>query len=291
MSFEWVVLLALGAAVLIPAVLLLGFAGCYSPPTPDTPMILSVRGASLTSIEVDWTRAGPYTGWVVEVTRPGDAPFELPSPETSLVVPDLETGVLYRFRVKTVATGLEDSPYSPPVDGTTLSQAFNFPFDPPFVSDTPGAEGLCLILRIEAAQVLKSGPRVSLTLLGPSAGTTSIDRIYISQPLGTGDLYDAAGDLTAVFDIAGGSPPLVLQPGEVRTLPIVDYNLDQTQPLLVAFDISNSPPAAASTVRTLTVQPQDAGSFTRRIVEAAVPDRTTGYSPDGRIFILTRIDA
>ncbi len=101
---EWAVLVLVVPAVLIPVVLLIGFAGCYSVELKmRAPVIDSVVGVSLTSIEVAWTPLGPYQTFLIEVTTGGIAVFPLISaPASPFEVQGLETGVVYTFRVQTL---------------------------------------------------------------------------------------------------------------------------------------------------------------------------------------------
>lgn len=49
-------------------------------------------------------------------------------------------------------------------------------------ADDPGWEGYCLVQRIEAVRLSRSGTRVKLTLRASSVSKAYIDRIYISRP-------------------------------------------------------------------------------------------------------------
>jgi hypothetical protein len=119
---------------------------------------------------------------------------------------------------------------------------------------------------------------VRILLRGPTTGSLTIDRVTISQTAdsqpgatGTEDPYDAAPDLT---DVAGvnipPNTPVTIQANTAVTIGPVDYPLDPTQDLLVAFDIRSGNILFGG----LT------GAFffsNSATVEARVPDRTTGY--------------
>src|SRR5262249_12400878 len=108
----------------------------------------------------------------------------------------------------------------------------------------PISAGTCLIYRIEPSQLVYGGLNVQIVLRGPSTGSVSIDRIYISQTGGTKP-YDAGSDLTAVYDPSPATP-LVITADQVVTLPVINYSLDHNQTLLIAMDLNS---AAASQLR------------------------------------------
>jgi hypothetical protein len=288
---EWVLLLLLAAAVIVPAVLLLGFAGCLSkPPFIHRPIILLAEATSTSAIRLEWSYGGSgATAFEIELTKVGDSLVEsVTAPSSPFEVTGLEERSTYSFRIKALHANDDDSPWSPPVEASTLGQTFALVYVPGQASDVT-VEGSTLILRIEPSRLSRSGSLAVLTVTGPSAGTTSLDRIYLSQPSAAGDQYDAGPDLTPVFDINNGDAVVIIGPGELRQLPSVAYNLDEARPLLVAIDITPAP-LSPSTIRAQPVPAQDGVTFARSGIEAALPDRTTGYSPQGSFFVLSRID-
>jgi hypothetical protein len=108
-----------------------------------------------------------------------------------------------------------------------------------------------------------------MLLRGSTTGSLTLDRLTISQPAGTGDLYDAAPDLT---DVASG---LTIPPNTAATVGPVNYTLDPTQDLLIAFDISNTPGEGNPRFGPLPGADIFARSAT---AEAGVQDRTPGYA-------------
>jgi hypothetical protein len=89
-------------------------------------------------------------------------------------------------------------------------------------------EGDCIIVRIAAAQLQASGTKLRLTLRAVSG--LGFSSVTVSQPARTGNGYDSHTDLTSVatnLDLSGSEP----------TRRTVDYTLDRTQDLLIAFDI------------------------------------------------------
>jgi hypothetical protein len=289
---EWAILVILVPAVIVPVVLLLGFAGCFSKPEfVGRPFITVAEATSTTSIRIEWSYDGDgIIEFEIEVSEVGGSVLpiiKVPPPATSREVTGLDEASTYSFRVRVIRNG-EDTNFSPPVEASTFGQTFALIYVPGQANDVT-VEGSTLILRIEPSRLSRSGSLVVLTLTGPSAGTTSLDRIYLSQPAAAGDPYDAAPDLTPVFDINNGDAVVIIGPGELRTLPSVAYSLDELRPLLVAMDITPAP-LSPSTIRAQPVPAQDGVTFARSVIEAALPDRTTGYSPQGSFFVLSRID-
>jgi hypothetical protein len=290
---EWAILLVLVPAIVVPVVLLLGFAGCFSrPPLRSQPMILSARATSRTSIRIDWSYSkSGATSFEIELTRVSDAFVEgVTAPSSPFEITGLAQATAYSFRVRALHPDDDDNSFwSMPVEASTFGQSFLQTYVPGVASDVM-IDGSTLILRIEPSRLARSGSQIALTLTGPSAGATSIDRIYVSQPAGgAADPYDAAADLTRVTDVNSGDPVVVVGANDTRQLPPVSYNLDESQPLLVAIDITQSP-LAQSAIRAQPVPTQDGVTYARTIVEAAVADRTTGYSENGIFFILSGID-
>jgi hypothetical protein len=136
---------------------------------------------------------------------------------------------------------------STPVTGQTRTWAVAF--SAALTTNQPNFNGYCLIQKI--SKPLKNGTKVRITLRGASVGLLTINRIYISQVDPARQPYDSLdagppGGLTKVVDIDLGDQPVMLgvipspfPDPTARTLD-VDYSLDGTKDLLVAFDISNA---------------------------------------------------
>ena len=158
------------------------------------------------------------------------------------------------------------------------------PFEQTFAAtftDTDALRGRCLVQRIESVRLFNSGSQVQITLQA-FAESVVIDRILISQPAASGDPYDSADDLTDVTTAV-----TLVQPNSSLTLPAIDYNLDRTQPLLIALDISTS----SGVLPFLPGVPAtDAVAFFNQGAEAATKDRTTAYTSRPRIYLIQRID-
>jgi hypothetical protein len=164
----------------------------------------------------------------------------------------------------------------PPPPEPTFVQTFGAAF-----TDTDALRGRCLVQRIEPVRLFTSGSQVQITLQA-FAESVVIDRILISQPAGSGDPYDSGDDLTDVTTAV-----TLVQPDTSLTLPPIDYNLDRTQPLLIAMDISNT----SGVLPFLQGVPAtDAVAFFNMGAEAATKDRTAAYTSRPRIYLIQRID-
>jgi hypothetical protein len=158
----------------------------------------------------------------------------------------------------------------------TFSEALN-------TDDGINWQGFCLVQRIEAVRLSLSGTeQVRLTLRAASSSSASIERIYISRPDPAGDPYDSATDLTAII-----STPLVIPANTAVTLPAVNYNLDEAQPLLIAVDFSV---ASTSRIRCTKAVPfQEAFAYFKLGAEAAKANRT-GFAPYPGIYLIEKIE-
>jgi hypothetical protein len=252
---EWLILSLLVPAVVVPAVLLFGFAGCdnvfglttvQTVPTP--PMIVSAEGLSASIIRLTWSYSGspPATEFEFERTRVLDAQdihtFNVPaSPfddnNDGQGLNELES---YSYRVRSIGSDGEAGAWSAPVIGTTLSFQTTFAWtvdEEARASDVGGSLGLCLVQRIEAIRLSKSGIKIRVTLRAAAGVNAAIDRLYISRPdpAPGKDPYDSDTDLTTVASAA-----VIVPANNSVTLPAVPYNLDAGQPLLIAIDFSTT---------------------------------------------------
>ena len=302
---EWLILLVLVAAIVVPVVLHVGFAGCsFEHGQQGTTCVIDyavARGRE--SIRLAW-RCDSTLGVRREFRR-----TKLPA-ETeerffdAVSSPQDDNGLIpatsYRYQMREVSSDGEPSALSHPVDRTTLSSV-TFPADEsPLSNADPNWEGYCLVQRIEGPWLSTSGVLVSLTLHA-SAGA-SLDRIYISQPDPTGDVYDFVDYRQMVHDIDWHGTPLVMSANEVKILPAVGYPLEAGRPLLIAFEFSPVPP---SEIMYNEVGPEEAVAYYKsrppeplqpgEDPEARKKDRT-GYArwPEdtlkGGIYLIEKIE-
>jgi len=298
---EWLVLILLVPAVLVPVILLWGFAGCdlifelKDPLTPPTDLFATAVSAS----EIQLTWQSVHTGVVFEIerTRDGSAPVLLTDQPatTSSLDAGLEADTSYFYRVRAVKTGSNASQFSESASATTLPVTGPVTFEPTFETTLPTGDismaGWTVVQRIEASRLLRSGSQVRLTVSGAPNADFRIDRIFMSQPAASGNEYDSAPDLTLVA--ANVTVPVSAVPGSV-TLPPVAYTLDHDQPLLVAFDISTQ---NQGSVQTLTGVPNtDAvafllpGSDVTPRLEAGLTIRSADYLRRAIILLVLKIE-
>jgi hypothetical protein len=277
MLIEWVILLLLIPAILVPVVLLGGFAGCTFSRSvggaPAAPTNVTATPVSPSEIDLSWTN--PNTSAVTfQVHR---LP---PAPDPKVVIPvgsattfsdtGLTAGTTYGYNI-----GLENTNpevLSDVVFATTPPAPFQPTFSAALNFDQPNLDGWCLVQRIEPARLLLSGTHVRLTVRGSSVGNLRLNKITLAEAAATGDPFDSA------------APPVVVETGVLltagvpHTTPDVAFALDRTRALLVAFEIGSP-----GNVRNVTVPQTDAGMYFKigtaaaPVAEAEVVNRT-GYT-------------
>lgn len=304
---EWLTLLLLVPAVVMPVVLLVGFAGCdrvfglqhlnTPPPVPVVPIIVSAVGKSGTVITLTWTYAGSAADFEFERMKLPEQTRETFPAAASPHDDDkqgqgLEPGTDYLYRVRAIGSDGEASEWSGPepnILGTTL------PFETTFAwtsdeearsRDAPGFQGGSIVQRIEAApaRLSKSGTRVRLTLRASSVGNASIASIYISKPdpAPGKDPYDSDSDLTLV------SSAVVVPANNSLPLPSIRYQLDAAQPLLIAIDFSATLPSDIKIVDNV-LGTEASAYYKVPAAEAANRDRT-GFTLVDKMFIVEKIE-
>jgi len=304
---EWFLLLLLVPAIVVPVVLLLGFAGCNlvfqaeaDPPVLPKPENLVATPISVSEISLNWIDTG--AGLQFEVYRAKDgSPFELlgtvPTPPfidppSFGNPPPLEPGVTYNYQVFTV-DGDNKSEGSEVVRARPLA----FGFDLSVLNGVnQGAAGDCIVQKIGSALLKNWGTVVRIQVRGATDGDLFINSIYISRvsPLGAPanpnpDPYDADTDITL---IAAG----VLVPANNSVsleLPSIYIISDPPVDLLIAFDIG------APQGRVRRAQLSEATAFTRNATQqAALPDRfpnptdptLTFNIEQNRLYLVERIE-
>jgi len=304
---EWLTLLLLVPAVVVPVVLLVGFAGCdrvfglehidTPPPVPVVPVIVSADGESGTVITLTWMYSGSAADFEFERMKLPERTRGTFTAATSPHHDDnngqgLEPGTDYLYRVRAIGSDGEASEWSSPepnILGTTLPFETTFAWTPDEEArsrDAPGLRGFCTVQRIETTRLSKSGSRVKFTLRASSVGNASIASIYISKPPDPGpgiDLYDSdSSDLTQV------SSAVIVPANSSLTLPAIKYQLDSQHPLLIAIDFSASLPSDIKVVDN--VLGTEATTYYKvPSAEASIPDRS-GFTPVNRMFIVERIE-
>jgi len=295
---DWLILVLGVPAILIPLVLLFGFAGCVQTASctededcPDgtqcidgscvvaTPPLFPRRNLAAIalddqSVALTWTSADPAgTEFRIERMEDDGEKFETildDVPSTSATDTSGLEGVTYLYRVRALLAGEVSAP-SDIASATTFTVAFTGTL----TDDASGFEGFCAVQRLSRNLLTAGGTQVRIVLRGSTADSLALDRVTISQAAATGDPFDSAADLT---DVASN---VIIPLNTAVTVPPngrVNYTLDPTRDLLLAFDISNTTGEGNVRVAVGTLPGGDAFSKPAT-AEAGVRDRggTTGY--------------
>ncbi len=284
---EWLLLAVLIPAVVIPVVLLLGFAGCelvFQLKAPELPAPINLAAeARRTSIVLTWEdpSVSANTTYTVERVVSGQDPLLQESPTTTFEDQGLSDATTYTYRVM-ASQGDQESKFSNPLAVATA--AFSPAFSETLSADGTGLAGDCRIQRIESARLFKSGAEVRITIASAASGPLQIDRVFISRADAQGDPYDAAADLTAV------AANVSVAAGTTLALPPVMYALDHTQPLLVAFDF-NATAGLGNVRRRNNVPAAEATVFGRNnTAQADLQDRSPDFTPNNQIILVNLIE-
>jgi hypothetical protein len=290
---EWVLLVVLVPAIVVPIVLMFGFAGCdliFKLKDPVTPLTnVSATVESRSAITLSWE----YTGldearFEVSRKRSQDATFQVVTPpefeDTEFPDTGLDEGTSFDYQIVAVEKSSGDRSVPAEITTATLGKAF----EATLPTEAAGPNR-CVVQRIEPSRLARSGTRVQLTLALPSQAPLLINRLTLSHAAATGDPYDSDGPPTVLVDV---DDPLFIAADPaagIRELPTIDFALDQTRPLLVAFDVG-----LQGQVRLLLgVSQSEATTFASPggVEEANVADRQPGYAAVGSIALVQRIDA
>jgi hypothetical protein len=301
---EWLILIFVVPAVIIPVVLLLGFAGCdqvFGLERIDVlpPIISSAEGLSASIIRLTWsyTVGPPATEFEFERTRVLDLQdrqtFKAPSSpfDDNNAGQGLNEHEAYIYRVRAIGSDGEEGEWSGQVIGTTHLFETTFAWttqEETLVVDDAPWDGYCIVQRIEAARLSSGGTKVKLTLRASSVNEASIEQIFISKPDPLGNnLYDSADDLTAVI-----STRVVIPANNLVTLPAINYNLDQSQPLLIVFAFSAPPQISGVKRIELDQVPADQASAFYKLdaAEAPKPNRASDFVPLATIILVEKIE-
>jgi hypothetical protein len=297
---EWLILCLLVPAVVVPVVLLWGFAGCsFQPgvaPPPLTPQNLVATPISVSEISLTWDnpdpgpvqfevhRAQDGTQFALLATVAGPPfvdPTNLPTPTP------LGQGITFNYQVFAVSTndpgnrssGSNVASARPLAFAADLSVTQQIPIPPP---------NYTFVLRISPARLHNSGSQVRLTVRGAPSGNVTINSIYISRAALSGNPYDSlpAGNPGGLTQVASA---VLLPDDQPKALDFVAYPLDPSQDLLIAFDFTA---AAGQAEIRYDPSPGVALYFGLTYQEAGVPNRTAGYvaQADPRSYLVTQIE-
>jgi len=292
---EWLTLLLLIPAIIVPVILLTGFAACdrvfgLSSGPVTAPTIDSATPKDAVTITLVW-EGGSGDHYQFERTNPDDTitNFNAPFPAKPLDDTGLLPASTYKYRVRVIDNSGDPADWSNSVSATTLP--VTSAYQKALTEDSANWQGFTLVQRIEAAQLGATGPHVRITVQASSVSDASVNRLYISQAASTGQPYDSAPDLTQVYDFAANQQqPFVVPAGTTKQLPIVAYTINRFQALLVAIDFSATPVSGIET--TAAVPASEASAYFLQTAggEAAVQVRSANYQPSPRVYFITNIE-
>jgi hypothetical protein len=146
---QWVILLLLVPAILVPVVLLWGFAGCAAfgaaPEPLSAPANLEAEGVDVTTIKLTW-QGTPGQSPIYQVSRAGPGGGIAPinaggeKPDTSFTdgpASGLKEAVTFFYQVQALPTGTDSSPMSVL---SNMSQATTLPLAPSGLTATAQSE-------------------------------------------------------------------------------------------------------------------------------------------------------
>jgi hypothetical protein len=284
---EWLVLFLVVPAILVPIVLLYGFAGCGFKARNITPGVPVVTATSKnvdritvsfenTEMELDLTgfRFVRKKGTVIEREE------EVEETVTEVEDTGLTADTDYTYEVRALFGASASSA------GIAVASTFKtaLAVTVPPQDQTVVPDNFCFVHRISGSQLLADGGKVAFKVRGAPAGNVTINRVFISRAAGTGNPWDSAGDLTSLLPSPLTLPNDVDQ--DLQPLP-VNYVLDQTQDLIVAVDFTAFP--GAGNVRFAAAP--GVALFFKQGVQQAMPPRDADFitQPDPRLYFVVKI--
>ena len=290
----WLVLVLLVPAIVVPIVLLFGFAGCsYDPQrVASAPTIVSAIPLDASSVELQWTDSNgvPATYQIERTTGtdPPSAPFAVvstsPPDQPHRFVDSPPTGgPKFSYRVRTIITSDgETTAFSDRASVETWRRVFTSPLQQGGVNES--VAGHCIVQRVSPGSLAHPGNLILLSIRGASDAELTLSRVTISNAAPSGDDFDSAAppvDLTtSPVTVAAGSS-LLLQP--------VALNVDVDEPLLVAFDVDTAGNArvARGVAHTAYLKAPPPGGT---IIEAGTQNRAEFAEQPNELWIVDALD-
>jgi len=304
---DWLLLLLLIPAVMVPTVLLYGFAGChivfgistiYPPTAPKNLTAAPVASVDAGSaVTLTWENTDGTEAQIERAMDGGDfTPLPDPSDPTKVLVVNgesfidtgLSPGATFLYQVRTNKSGATSDDATNTVTVTTFKTAFYVPITDVIAStDQPGDKGYTVIQILASTLLQASGTLVNLTLRGPTGGLLTLDTIFISNVAATGDPFDS--DVPPVPVTSN----LALNNATLAIAPAGTFFLDQSKPLLVAYDVNPT----ANTMRYGTLPQGGASAYAKAptvpgtdLGEAGVMNRTPPYGTSNILFLIQKIE-
>ena len=241
---DWLLLVLLLPAIIVPIVLLFGFAGCtYTPPVGrSTPTIVGATPLDAFTVELLWTDSnGVPATYEVERTKGMDLP-SAPMPVTLMPLPGqplrfvdnpLPGAGKYSYRIRAIITGDGAiTGWSAPAPVETWSRVFTSSLEQGGVNES--VVGNCIVQRVSPSSLAHGGNLIAVTLRGDTNGDLAVSRVTISNAALVGDDFDSAAN---PVDIT--TSRVIVSPGLTLPLQPTPFNVNVNEALLIAFDVDN----------------------------------------------------
>lgn len=309
---EWFILIVVLPLILIPIVLLGGFAGCgellpsstdpVKPPADPT----NLRGKALnpTSIELEWddNSAGSAKFEIDRETLGANPKKEtLPGLQKATPPPFIDASVapsttyVYVVRAKDPATGL---PANNPTNSVTIATPpdvslppppplpiWQTAYDTPLTTNDADLKNNTLVQRLTA--LTAGGEQVRLTLRGTTTIGLAIDRLYVGDigaPEPGNPIPDEWDSLSATLrELRPGG--VYIPAGKPVTIDPVNFHVDMATGLAFAFDLN----AALGQTKKANVAGQKA-FHKAAALEANVANRTAGYTQLNGVYVVEKVE-
>jgi hypothetical protein len=298
---ELILLAVLLPAIIVPVVLLSGFAGCSTfgttedPAGPAAPFDLQANAIATDQIRLTW-KHNSSGGVIFKVGRQRadgtwDDTHGTPSPSSAMEFTDtfLEPGKTFNYRVLAFFATSPGTASAPSNEKAATTWKWEIAYEQaltnPPAGDGPTFTGDCLVQRIDKTLLKLPGTKTRLTVR--SATTLTITSTFISRAVGTAgtDRWQPAADRKAVSgtDVVPADTP--------HRLPEVDYALTNAEDLLVAFDIASGEGRRLNTGVGASIAFVKNGSAGTPAQEAGIsPRTTTGWGTSNALFLVEKIE-
>ena len=306
-SMNWFLLLFFIPLVLVPIVLLCGFAGCAQiadlgsasdfPPAPSN-LIAKTAGASRISLSWKDNSGGTANFVVLRSTFAPDGSSSLSQigdelPGIFFIDTGLPEGTTFLYQVKAVDSdgrrSLDGSNYATATTfRTTEPPTWNTAFEVQLLTDVEfldnqHLDNSCIVQRIGAANLNFGGTKVRITLRGPAQSNLIINNVSISLAGSIGKPEESLEDPVDV--LTGGSAAVTLAGNDPKTLDPTDYALDPNKDLIIAFNINQGGGSVlkADLSKCTLLFKKPASEATQR--------KRTGYNTtDNTVFLIEKIE-
>ena len=252
---NWFLLFLLIPLVLLPVVLLCGFAGCAqiadlgeSTDPPPAPSNLIAKTAGASRISLHWQdNSGGTANFVVERTTiapDGSGSLSPVVPEligTFFVDTGLPEGTTFLYQVKAVGSSDGSNYAMATTFRTTEPPTWNTAFEVQLLTiseffDDNHFDNSCIVQRIDRAHLKFGGTKVRITLRGSIENNLMIDNVTISPASAIGKPEESSEDPVDV--LMAGSATVTLPANDPETLDPTAYPLDPNKDLIIAFNIN-----------------------------------------------------